>query len=49
MYKNGAKQIEGSYKAGRPNGKWSFYAIGGELIKQIDYRKNITLGLINYS
>ena len=43
LYKNGAKQIEGSYKAGRPNGKWSFYAIGGELIRQIDYKKNITL------
>jgi len=43
LYNNGAKQIEGSYKAGRPNGKWSFYAIGGELIRQIDYKKNITL------
>ncbi|MDP7465857.1 MAG: hypothetical protein QF795_06045, partial [Candidatus Marinimicrobia bacterium] len=43
LYENGAKKIEGSYKAGRPNGKWSYYSVDGELIRQFNYSKSNNL------
>ncbi len=48
LYDNGAKKTEGSYKAGRPYGKWTFYSVDGEIIRKFDYSKINSNNFKNY-
>jgi len=48
LYDDGKKKEEGTCKDGRLYGKWTFYSVDGEIIREFDYSKINSNNLKNY-